>query len=670
MKASRQQMRARERAAANTRRATGLAPAPAVAERADSAAGEGTERNWNWLLGALLVLAVLFAYQPAWHGGMLWDDGGHVTRPDLRSWHGLYRIWFEPGASHQYYPLVHSAFWLQYKLWGDATLGYHLVNILLHSAAALMVAALLRRLAVPGAWLAAAVFALHPVHVESVAWITEQKNTLSAVFYLAAMITYLRFDRERRTGIYLAAAALFLLALLSKSVTATLPAALLVVFWWQRGRLSWRRDALPLLPFFAVGATAGLFTGWVERTFIGATGTSFEFSIIERCLIAGRATWFYLAKLVWPADLIFIYPRWPISGALWWQYLFPAAAILLVAGAWALRRRSRGPLAGVLIFGGTLFPALGFVNVFPFVYSFVADHFQYLASLGIITLAAAGLAALLARWQLWGRATGTALCLGLLAILMGLTWRQSRSYRDLETLYQTTIQRNPACWMAHNNLGNILAARGDIDAAIGHYRTAMAIKPDYAEPPNNLGNIAADRGHLDEAIAYYRQSLASDGNYVEAHNNLGNALARHGEIDEAITHFRKALQGRPDFAAAYNNLANALASRGQFDAAIDNYRHAVDLTPEDAAAHNNFGQALVGAGQIDAAIAQYHIALSLRPVWAEAHNNLGNALAWSGKFDDAIAQYRRALEISPNNAEARRNLDLVLAEQRKTRAKP
>ena len=223
----------------------------------------------------------------------------------------------------QYYPLLHSSFWVEHKLWGDATLGYHLVKISLHALVALMAAILLRRLAIPGAYLAAAIFALHPVQVESVAWIAEQKNTLSAVFYLGAATAYLRFDRTRRIAWYLAALGLFALALLSKTVTGTLPGALLVVFWWQRGRLSWQRDVLPLLPFFLLGAGMGMTTAWWELEFNKCVGPEFEFTPVERILIAGRAVWFHLAKLFWPVNLTFIYPRWQVDAGAWWQYLFP-----------------------------------------------------------------------------------------------------------------------------------------------------------------------------------------------------------------------------------------------------------------------------------------------------------------------------------------------------------
>src|SRR5262249_48756811 len=213
-----------------------------------------------------------------------------------------------------------------------------------------------------------AIFAVHPVSVESVGWVSEQKNPLSSVFYLGAMLVYLRFDESRRRTDYVVALGLFVLGLLTKTVTATLPAALLVIFWWQRGTLSWKRDVVPLLPFFALGAAAGLLTAWVERTLIGAQGAGFELTFLERGLLAGRVVWFYLSKLVLPANLMFIYPRWKIDATIWWQWLFPMATLSAVVLLWAIRRRSRAPLAGWLLFVGTLAPVLGFVNVYPFVF--------------------------------------------------------------------------------------------------------------------------------------------------------------------------------------------------------------------------------------------------------------------------------------------------------------
>ncbi len=505
-----------------------------------------------------LAAAVFLAYQPAWQGGFIWDDDAHV-RPELQSWNGLCRIWCDLKATQQYYPLLHSAFWLERGLWGDATLGYHLVNIALHVAAALLVAVILRRLKVPGAYLAAAIFALHPVHVESVAWITELKNTLSAVFYLSAALVYLRFDHSREKASYFLAFGLFVLGLLSKTVTATLPAALLVVFWWQRGRLSWRRDVLPLLPFFALGAAAGVFTALVERKLGGAEGAAFDFTIVERCLIAGRAIWFYLGKLFWPADLIFIYPRWHVSQAVWWQYLFPLAGLLLLAGLWAIRRRVRGPLAAFLFFAGTLFPVLGFCNVYPFIYSFVADHFQYLASMGIIALTSAGVAMLLNHWRLWGRWPAYCFCGALLTVLATRTWAQCCMYSDIEQLYLRTIDRNPDCWMAYNNLGLLLVERGQLDEAMGCYGKALAIKPDCKLAHLNLGEAFSRCHRLDDAMAEYRAALAIDPDYAEAHYNLGNALLIRERVPAAVAEYRRALAIRPDFAKARHNLEIVLS---------------------------------------------------------------------------------------------------------------
>ena len=425
-------------------------------------------------LAALVV--TLAVYQPAWHGGVLWDDDAHITNAGLRSVEGLGRIWFELGATQQYYPLLHSAFWFQQLLWGDETLGYHLVNILLHVLSAVLFVLILRRLKIPGAFLAGAVFALHPVHVESVAWITELKNTLSGAFYLAGALAYLHFDQNRRKDIYFLTLGLFVLALLSKTVTATLPAALLVVFWWQRGRLNWHRDVWPLLPFFVLGVIGGLFTAWVERTYIGAQGMEFDYTFVERSLIAGRVIWFYLGKLLWPANLIFSYPRWEISQAVWWQYCYPLGLIGLLVFLWIVRKRTRAPLAAMLFYCGTLFPVLGFFNIYSFKYSFVADHFQYLASLGFIAMFAAAVTMLLQRWRLWSGATALAVIL-VLAVTLGVrTWQQSQNYADAVTLYTATLAGNPNSWMAHNNWGNALHALGRYQEAIVHHQVALRIK--------------------------------------------------------------------------------------------------------------------------------------------------------------------------------------------------
>ncbi|MCL6545348.1 MAG: tetratricopeptide repeat protein, partial [Bryobacteraceae bacterium] len=617
----------------------------------------------NVLLAAALVSATFLAYTPAIQGGLVWDDASHITAPDLRSLQGLWRIWFEPGATQQYYPLLHSAFWLEHKLWGDSVLGYHAVNILLHAIAALLVAGIMRRLSLPGAWLGGFLFALHPVCVESVAWISEQKSTLSGVFYLAAALTYLNFDRTRRKQHYWLALGLFLLALLSKTVTATLPAALLVVLWWMRGRLQWRRDVAPLLPWFALGVPAGLFTAWVEKTHIGAQGAEFALSLPQRILLAGRVPWFYASKVVWPFDLMFSYPRWEIDPRQWWQYLYPAALIAVAAILLRLARNNRAALAGFLFFVGTLFPVLGFLNVYPFRYSYVADHFQYLAMLGILVPAAAGLARFPARMPAAQVATSI-----LMPLALGvLSWQQSGAYRDVEALYRQTLARNPAAFFVRLNLGSERFKQGRVEEAAEEFEQAVRLKPDSAEALENLGNaLAALPGRLPEAVATLRKAIEYNPRSAEIHNNLGLALlSLPGHQEEAAAAFRRAIQLKPDFAPAHNNLGLALASMpGRLEEAIAEYQMALKIDPNYAAAYNNLGTAYSRIpGRAQDAIAAYRAALRANPDFAMAHFNLANVLSEiPGRTEEAVEEYRAALRIDPAMVEAHVNLGLTLAQ--------
>jgi tetratricopeptide (TPR) repeat protein len=511
-------------------------------------------------VGRLLALAALLvaAYFPALRGGLLWDDERHVTAPALRSAAGLAAIWTDIGATQQYYPVLHSAFWLQHRLWGDATPGYHLTNLALHALAAALFALVLHRLAIPGAWLAAALFALHPVHVESVAWISEQKNTLSAVFALAATLGFLRFDRTRRGRDYALASLCFVLGLLTKSVVAMLPVALLVVAWWRHRTLSWSRDVCPLMPWLVVGAAAGLFTAWLERTLIGAEGEAFALTALQRALLAPHTIWFYLGKLLWPAQLTFIYPRWdirPETVAAWLPLLCLAAALGVL---WLRRARTVGVVVALYVV--CLFPVLGFLNVFPFLYSFVADHFQYFASLPVIALAAAGLD----RLGNIGRVPALLLVLGLGI----LTWRQAGMYRDIETLYRTTIARNPACWMAHNNFGKeLLAQPARLPEATAHFQRALALRPAYAEAHTNLGLALTYAGRPDDAVAHHRESLRLKPGVFQTHNNLGIALARSGRAEEALAAFARAAELNPRLPNIHENWAKALLLLGRADEA-------------------------------------------------------------------------------------------------------
>lgn len=566
----------------------------------------------TWMRVAGLWVVTFLAYGPALSAGFIWNDSEYVTAPALRSTEGFWRIWFELGATEQYYPLLHSAFWLQHQLWGDAAAGYHIFNVALHAAAACLLAAVLRRLAVPGAWLAGSLFALHPVAVESVAWISEQKNTLSLVFYLAAALFYLRFAAERGSRAYAAATLLFVAALLSKSVTASLPAALLVVTWWRHGRIQWRRDVVPLLPWFVLGGAMALVSSHVERVYIGAHGEEFALTGVQRGLLAGRIAWFYVAKLLWPADLIFIYPRWNVEPGEAWQWLFSLGAIALLAVLWWLRRRSRAPLAAVLFFGGSLVPTLGFFNVYAFLYSYVADHWQYLPGIGILVLLAAGLTRALQRLAPTGRVRFVVPGL-LLAGLGALTWQQSRMYADMRTFYVTTIERNPGAWMAHNNLGGLLQAAGDRAGARRHFEAALRIRPGLFKAHYNLGNILREQGFAPEALEQYRRAIELKPDYVEALNQLGSLLRLLRQPHEALPHLFAAVRFDPAFADARNNLGMALRDVGRLTDALRQFERAVKDQPDMAALHLNLALTLSLVGRNDEAMQHFRTARRLNP---------------------------------------------------------
>lgn len=584
---------------------------------------------------ALLLGAALLAYIPALGAQYIWDDEAYVTGNEaLRSWGGLKQIWLEPWATPQYYPLVHTTFWLEYRLWQLAPAGYHAVNVLLHAANGLLVFLVLRRLQLPGALLAAALFTLHPVHVESVAWITERKNVLSGLLYLSAMGTYLRFRPlnqapagDRRT--YFLALVLFAGALLSKTVTASMPAAILLLVYWKEGRIT-RRDVLLLLPFFLLGAAAGGNTAWLEKTRVGAYGADWALSGAERVLIAGRAVWFYFGKLLWPHPLVFIYPRWELDTRSVVQWAFPVSAVLVVAALFLLRRRiGRGPLVAALFFGGTLLPALGFFDVYPMRFSFVADHFQYLASLGILALIAALATRLFDRPERRSLGQGAAaLCL---IVLAALTYAQSVHYHDYETLWLDTLAKNPRCWMARNNLGLLYEKSGRVEDAITQYRLALEAKPGAPD----------------------------------AHTNLGNVLLAAGRRAEALPHLREAVRLAPDSSEAWNNLGGGLTEEGHVKEALECYRRAASIDPEDARLRLNLGSALVGSGDLDGAAAELRaaeprLAPSYAPALAAAHFNLGNALFQRNRLEEAAEQYQLALRSRPDDMDARINLGYAL----------
>jgi protein O-mannosyl-transferase len=534
---------------------------------------------------ALIVLLTVIAYLPALRGSFLWDDDDYITRNrTLRSSEGLRQIWFSPEVTVQYYPLTFTGFWLEYQLWGLRTTGYHVVNVLLHAANALLFWRLLSKLKVRGSWWAAAAFALHPVHVMSVAWITELKNVLSGFWFLLALLAYLRYssaaEPTARKRHYAAALALYACALFSKTSTSILPVAILLIIWWKEGRVE-KRQWLALAPFFCLGVGLGTMTLWLERYTKGATGAEFVLPFLERFLVAGRSFWFCLSKLFWPVPLIFIYPKWPISAASLWSYYYSLGAIASLAMLWWARRWiGRAPFA-VLVYFALAFPALVLLQMLYMMrYSFVADHWQYLGSLGVLALVSAGATAAFERFGALWRRSGACLGAVTLTALGILTWRQAFIYRDAQTLWRDTIAMNPNAWIAHNNLGLKHWESGRPDEAVGEWKAALHIKPDYAEAYNNLGTGWWQLGKREAAIDAWQNALRIDPGFVRALNNLGLAAAQTGRLTEAIRYFEEALRLKPNYAEAHYSLGLIFEQTGRPQEAIQHYERILHLNPD------------------------------------------------------------------------------------------
>jgi tetratricopeptide (TPR) repeat protein len=611
-------------------------------------------RGRSCLFGLLLVAVTIFAYRPALHGGFIWDDDDYVinngllTAPD-----GLRRIWFSLDSPSQYFPLVYTTFRIEHALWGLNPSGYHWVNLLLHVANALLVWRLLVRLKVPGAWLAGAIFALHPVQVESVAWITERKNVLMGFFFLLTLLAWIAFVDERTKRpwcFYVLALVLYVLALSAKTTACTLPAALLLILWLQKKPINWRR-ILQTVPFFLLGLGMGLVTVWWERYHQGTRGVLFALSPIERVLIASRAVWFYLDKLIWPSNLTFIYPRWNIAPGHALDYVWLlAGAGLCVAICFLRRYVGRGVEVAAVFFVATLSPVLGFIMLYTFRYTFVADHYQYLACIGPIALASAGVANLANAFKRCRPfVLSAAVCF--VATLAALTWRQSAMYGDIEALWRTTLARNPDCWMAHNNLGVVLFQKGEIDEAIANYRTTLQMQPDFWDADYNLGSALLQKGEVDEAIAYCNRAVASEPNDPDAQVALGNALVQKERIDDAIVHYQRAVAIRPDYFIARYSLGHALLKKGEIDAAISHCRAALLIQPKNPDAHTTLAVALDERGQTAEAITHYKNALEISPRSISAANNLAWLLATSSTAslrngDKALELARQANQLS------------------------
>ena len=684
----------------------------AAASAAGASRSAGRRKPSGWLKPAFLLIALLAAYSPALDGEFLWDDADNIVESlPLRSADGLRRIWLEPGATQQYFPLLHTLWRLEYQVFGETTRGYHVVNVLLHFIACVLLARVLRLLAVPHPWFTAALFGLHPICVESVAWITEGKNTLSLGLFLAALAAYLRSEgfttsqagapsaedaadfaqaTRRNLGWYLASIGLFTAAVLSKTNAAALPGVILVLLAWKRGRLA-PRDFLRVAPMLAIAAVIAAVVIHIETNVLGAGREEFDWPWSHRVLIAGRACWFYLGKILLPYPLTFIYPRWQIDPSDATQWLYPLTALALPPLLWTLRRRvGTAPLTAVLCFGGTLLPQLGLLPIYGQLFSFVADHWAYLSATAPIAL----FSALLARLAPDRRLMRTVAAVALLALLGGLTFRQAQLYARPETVWADTIAKNPECWLAHHNLAVLHIDEGNLTAAAAGIDRALELRPVFKEAVNNRGLIALKQKRLDAAKRDFQAALAIDPRFADAHANLAAALIPGGHYADAVRHLQAALERKPNYpngraslgllyartgrpeeglreltaaiddnpadVQAWSNLGTVLASRGKLAEARDCFNSALKLDPALAEALAGLGGIALAQGDLIGAQRALVDALEIEPQNADLQFNLGNVLYRRKLAEEAIAAYRRALAVAPAHAPARVNLAAVL----------
>ena len=507
--------------------------------------------NWNrpqWPGLLIIVLLTFLAYSPALNGDFIWDDDLHITKKKaVIGEESFKRIWTTSDAV--YYPLVLTTFWVEWRLWSGQPMGFHIVNVLLHVINAILLCFLFHQLGIKWAWLGGAIFALHPVHVESVAWITELKNVQSGFFYLLTLLFYLRFLDNRRRQWYLATLIMFLAALLSKPSTVMLPVILLIIHWWLNRPLQ-KKDIFSIVPFFVLSALASLWTIWEQQYHSGAIGPEWSIGLLERTVIAGYNIWFYIIKLLFPYNLTFFYPRWEIDPLSIIAY-FPLALLLILYLASLKNYTAWGKSVFIALsyFIITLFPTLGFFNFYFMRYSFVGDHFQYLPSMGIIALITCGAALYFEKLDLaqtkktfcWQK-IGAGLGLAVLLIFGALTWKQGHIYKDMETLLRDTINKNPKAWMAHSNLGMMYAEKGLLDKALVEFKETLRIYPDHSGAHNSLGNIYLLQKKYKRAIETYRGALKLDPENKGFLYNLALSYEGAGNFKLAKEYYKKILE--------------------------------------------------------------------------------------------------------------------------------
>jgi tetratricopeptide (TPR) repeat protein len=657
---------------------------------AESPTNKSQDVNKVIVVCLLLLVVTVAAYgQVVKHDFVSLDDDIYVTdnypvRAGLTS-AGI--VWaFSFTDSPYWHPLTWLSHMLDCQLYGVSPSMHHLTNVVLHLANSLLLFLVLYQMtgALWRSCFVAALFALHPLNVESVAWVTERKNLLSTFFWLLTMVFYVRYSKKPGLARYLLVVFIFTLGLMAKPMLVTLPFALLLLDYWPLGRFPFQQvdsdtrteAAHATIPTFQRTTSVSLVLEKVPLLILSVLSSSLTSLSVQRSGILISTTLVpmklrianaivsyarYIGKLIWPLDLAVFYP-YPSTVPLWQSVgagLLLAGISFLVIRAW---RKLPYLCIGWFWYLGTLIPAIGLVQAGQ--WPAMADRFTYVPAIGLFVMLAWSIPHLLTKWRY--RNTGFVLAAGaLLAALLLLTWTQLHRWSNTITLFEHTLKVTVNNYLAHNNLGNALARQGKLKQAKDHYVKALRINPTFPRAHNNLANALARQGKSEEAIAHYTKALEIKPNFPKAHNNLGNVWARQGKNQEAIVHYSKALQLKPDFAGAHNNLGNILEGQGKINEAVFHFARALELKPDFAEAHFNLGNARARQGKMDQAQAHFIRALELKPTFAEAHNSLGVILARKGRLAEAVDQFREALRLKPDFRQARVNLEIATREMGK-----
>jgi len=624
--------------------------------------GKSLAFDWKLIAQAIVIAIVAFwVFWPARHGQWIGDDMRYIaSNPLLNDPERLWKAWFQPGSFIEYYPIEQCVQWAQWQLWHNDTFGYHLTNIILHVISALLVWRVLSKLGLRLAWLGGLIFTVHPMTVDSVALVNELKTALSLPPFLLAMCFYMDYEEHGRRRDYGLALGLFAVAMLCKITMAMFPVVILLYAWWKRNRIGWG-DIVASAPFFAVSLVLGMTTIWAGNWY-GQTHRIHSdifphAGFFPQLALVGQVISFYFSRFFLPVTPMPIYPQWTVDPGVPLQFLPWPIIGGTIYYLWTKRESwGRDALLGLGFFLIMLAPFLG-ANWISYMYeTWVLEHLLYIPMVGLIGLVIAGLERVDKRLSQPYRFC----CIGVVTVVIALLAFQSRAYAamfiDDETLCRYTITHNPGCSMLHNNLGNALLEKGQVDEAIAELQKALEINPNYAGAHSNLGNALLHEKREDEAIIECQKALEIDPNIAQADYNLGNALFQKGQADEAMAHYQKALEINPDYFQASYNLGTVLYQKGQVDEAIAQFQKVLEINPGDAEAHNNLGVALFQKGQVDEAIEQYQKALEINPNNEVAHSNLGNVFLQKGRLDDAIAQFQEALRLNPHDSDAQKNL--------------